>query len=167
MSDLEKGLGAIALGWWRANIGMRDQPAARALSARLRRATLAAILCEPKVHEVAQDLRMGRADAGRLARLVSLLAEVREHEGTPLARRLGGTEPVLSPLRFQRLMRAEGEELTAQLRRAIVMAERQCNVAALAEDLLHWNEGTRTRWCFHYFGANAPDEKDDSEEKSQ
>jgi CRISPR system Cascade subunit CasB len=60
-------------------------------------------------------------------------------------------------------MRAEGEELTDLLRRAIVTAERRCNVAALAEDLLHW-EAARPRWCFHYFDAPAPAK--DLEEKT-
>jgi len=89
---------------------------------------------------------------------------VREHGSMSLARRLGGPDPVLSHLRFQRLMRAQGDELTALMRRAIGMADRRCNVAALASDLLNW-EATRPRWCFHYFGADAP--RDDAKENVQ
>ncbi|MBD3803447.1 MAG: type I-E CRISPR-associated protein Cse2/CasB [Thioclava sp.] len=158
MSEQGKGPGAIALGWWSTNIGARESSSARALSARLRRAAPVAVLCEPAVQQLAQDLSYGPAQADRLVRLVSLLAEVREHVGTPLASRLGGSDPILSNLRFQRLMRAEGDELTAQLRRAIGMADRRCNVAALANDTLHWGDKTRARWCFQYFGADAPAE---------
>ncbi len=155
MSDEKKGPGAVALGWWSREIAPRDIPAARGLSARLRRAAPPAALCEPKVIELARMLNLSPSRADRLVRLVTLLAEIRENSGETLARRLGGVEPVLSTLRFQRLLRAEGNELTDHLRRAIVMADRRCNVAALAADLLNW-EAARTRWCFHYFGAEAP-----------
>ncbi|TCO73393.1 type I-E CRISPR-associated protein Cse2/CasB [Rhodovulum euryhalinum] len=155
MSDDGKTPGAVALGWWSTHIGARDSAAARALAARLRRAAPMAVLCEPAVQDLARALGIGPGRSGEIVRLAGLLAELREHDGATLARRLGGAEPVLSNLRFQRLMRAEGEELTALLRRAITMADRRCNVAALANDLLHW-EAARPRWCFHYFGADAP-----------
>lgn len=155
MKDAAKTPGGIALGWWGVHIGDRESAAARGLAARLRRAAPMAVLCEPAVQDLARSLGMGPARAQDIVRLAGLLAEVREHDGAPLARRLGGAEPVLSGLRFQRLMRAEGDELVALLRRAIAMAERRCNVAALASDLLHW-QVARPRWCFHYFGADAP-----------
>lgn len=155
MSDDGRTPGGIVLGWWSTHIGARDSAAARALAARLRRAAPMAVLCEPAVQDLARALGIGPGRAGEIVRLAGLLAELREHDGATLARRLGGAEPVLSNLRFQRLMRAEGEELTALLRRAITMADRRCNVAALANDLLHW-EAARSRWCFHYFGADAP-----------
>ena len=146
--------GQIILGWWSRNIGDRNSPAARGLAARLRRAGQVEVLGEGPVHELARD--WGLKDAALLVRLVQVLAEVRGHTGPRLAQRLGfGDPPKLSTLRFQRLMRA-GDELLDALRRALVMAERGCNVAALGSDLLHWNEATRSRWCFDYFGAEAP-----------
>lgn len=164
MSDEPKGPGAVALGWWKKNIEPRDIPAAKALSARLRRAAPLAVLCEPAVQDLARGLNLGPAQADRLVQLAVLLAEVRDHTAARLARRLGEPEPVLSSLRFQRLIRAEGDELTDLLRRAIAMAERSCNVAALAADILHW-EAARPRWCFDYFGAEAP--RKDLEENAQ
>ncbi|KQB12025.1 type I-E CRISPR-associated protein Cse2/CasB [Rhodobacter capsulatus] len=155
MSDEPKGPGAVALGWWSKHIAPRETPAAKALSARLRRAAPLAVLCEPAVQDLARGLNIGPGQAERLVQLAVLLAEVRETGPERLARRLGGPEPVLSALRFQRLIRAEGDELTDLLRRAISMAERKCNVAALAADILHW-EAARPRWCFDYFGADAP-----------
>lgn len=156
MSEMDKGPGAIALGWWSREIKPREIPAARGLAARLQRAAPLAVLCEPKVQDLAKALGIGPGQAERLVQLAVLLAEVREHGGETLARRLGeGENPRLSSLRFQRLMRADGEELADQLRRAILMADRKCNVAALAADLLNW-EAARPRWCFHYFGADAP-----------
>ncbi len=169
MTETAKRPGAIALGWWSREIFPRDQPAARGLSARLRRAAPMAVLCEPAVIELAGALDLRPDQADRLVQLVLLLAEIRENSAETLAKRLGGAEPVLSALRFQRLMRAEGAELTDHLRRAIQMADRRCNVAALAGDLLHWEaaggQAVRARWCFHYFGAEAPVQ--DFEEKTE
>ena len=53
-------------------------------------------------------------------------------------------------------MRASDEELPDALRRAIVAAERSCNVAALGADLLFWSDKTRGRWAFQYFRAETP-----------
>ena len=114
----ERNPGAEILRWWRANLGDRQSGRARALSARLRRARGADALTEPEVHELARLLNL--RDGVRLAHLVRLLAEVKEHSPQPLARRLGGVEPALSSLRFQRLMRAGGEELAEALPRPTV-----------------------------------------------
>lgn len=164
MSADRKGQGAVALGWWRTNLEPRDMAAARGLGARLRRSAPLAVLCEPKVQDLWRALGLRRDQADVVVQLAVILAEVRESDKEPLARRLGGEEPVLSTLRFQRLLRAEGGEVTDLLRRAITMADRKCNVAVLASDLLHW-ETARPRWCFEYFGADAPAK--DIEEKTE
>ncbi|MDD7970602.1 type I-E CRISPR-associated protein Cse2/CasB [Roseinatronobacter alkalisoli] len=164
MSEEPKGRGAAALGWWGRYIAQREIPAVRALAARLRRAAPLAVLSERDVMTLAGALGLRSHDADDIVRLAVLLAEIREHGPSTLAERLGGEKPVLSPLRFQRLLRAEGEELTDHLRRAIIMAERRCNVAALAADILHW-EAARPRWCFHYYGADAP--RTGNEEKTE
>lgn len=157
MTDTErKSPGQIILGWWSTALADPQSGAARGLAARLRQATPASALAEPAVHDLAARLGLQRHDAACLAMLARLLAELREHRPEPLARRLGGADPILSNLRFQRLMRAEGEELYDALRRAIGMAEGRCNVAALGQDILHWNDKTRMTWCFNYFGENAP-----------
>lgn len=167
MTSRNTGRGEIAADWWRGALADRDSGAARGLSARLRRADALGILAEPAVQLLARRLGLGALDAGRLVGLVQVLADLRTSDPAPLARRLGGE--VLSPLRFQRLMRAEGEEFTLLLRRAIVMADRRCNVARLAGDLLAWDhpeagDRIRAQWCFDYFGApleeaTSPDEE--------
>lgn len=154
MSDAAKSAGPVILSWWSSELGNRESARARGLAARLRRAGPIDALAEGAVHDLARALNL--RDGARLARLVCLLAEVREHVSEALPSRLGGPEPVLSSLRFQRLMRADEAELPAALRRAIVMADRQCNIAGLGTDLLHWNDRTRTRWCFQYFGETPP-----------
>ena len=156
MSDVEpKRPGQIILGWWSRNIGDRKSSHARALAARLRRAGPIEVLSEAAVHELAKSLQI--TDATLLVRLVQVLAEVRESVPQTLAQRLGGVPPALSTLRFQRLMRVEIDDLITALRRAVVMADRKCNVAALGQDVLRWSDKTRSRWCFHYYGAAAPE----------
>lgn len=159
----EKSKGQIILGWWLPQIGERSSASAKALSARLRRASRVEALAEPVVHDLAQKLGLKRTahDTEALLRLVLVLAWVRDHENGAqqrLAQKFGrGEPPPLSALRFQRLMRAEGEEIIAALRRALPLVQYRCNVAALGEDLLFWGDQTRTRWSFDYFGAEQPD----------
>lgn len=153
--------GEAAASWWRSAVGDRNSGAARGLAARLRRAEGVEVLAEPAVQDLARRLGMGPSDAARLVRLVRVLAELREDGPETLAHRLGGVEPVLSPLRFQRVLRASGPEFELQLRRALVMADRRCNAARLAADLLvwdhpEWGDPVRARWCFDYFGAPPP-----------
>ncbi len=162
MSDA-KGRGETVRDWWDARLKDRNSGAARGLMARLRRATPLEVLMEPAVQELRRALRLGTSDreVAALVRLVQVLAEVRD-EGEALARRLGGDPPLMSPLRFERLLRAEGEEATLVLRRAVIMAERRCDVQRLATDLLasdhpDWGEGTRRRWNFDYFAAPVPE----------
>lgn len=142
--------------WWRENIGARESSAARALAARLNRGDGVEILAERAVFDLAKSLELTRAPA-RLVPLVQVLATLRKDEGGALPRRLGGEPPVLSGLRFQRLLRSEGEELAAQIRRALPMVERTCDVGKLGADLLDWTDTTRARWAFAYFDAPLPD----------
>ncbi|MCC5993019.1 MAG: type I-E CRISPR-associated protein Cse2/CasB [Rhodobacteraceae bacterium] len=158
-----QGRGATIAQWWRDNLAARDSGRARALAARLRRADMTEALAQAEVHALARRIGLGRhpADAARLARLVQVLAHLREDAGQSLAARLGGPDPKLSNLRFQRLLRAEGDDLTTALRRALPMVDRRCNVARLGQDMLNWDhpewgDRVRAEWCFDYFGAPPP-----------
>lgn len=157
MTEKEHGPGAIVRRWWAGHIAPRDSGAARGLAARLRRARSDLdLLAEPEVHDLARALNLH--DAGTLALLVRTLAEVRADDRAPLAKRLGPgqREPVMSQPRFRRLIGTEGAALAPALRRALAMAEHRCNVARLGADLLSWNERTRSRWTFEYYGTPVP-----------
>ena len=158
-SDSKPRHGQAILKWWAAAMGERNAASAKALSARLRRAGAIEALAEPAVHVLAQKLELKPLphDAQKLLRVACVLAWVREHDAAKLAERLGrGEAPLMSPLRFQALMRVEGADLLTAMRRAVTLAKYKCNVAALGEDLLAWNDDTRTKWSFQYFGATAP-----------
>lgn len=154
MTDPEKRPGQIILGWWSETLGRRETGVQRGLAARLRRGDAIAVLCEGEVHDLGRELGLvqGAEAARRLVRLARVLAQVREHVGAVLPRQLGaGAPPAMSKARFEKLIRAEGDELEAALRRALPVVNDRTNVAALGEALLHWTEPTRTRWCFDYY----------------
>lgn len=157
MSD--ETVGAVALGWWgRALRPAEDGGAARALRARLRRARGAAdALAEQAVIDL-YDRLGGRVAPDALAALAQVLAHVERHEGRRVASAFGAGDPkALSPLRFQRLIRADDRGALAQgLRRALPMIGHSCNVPALAADLVFWAVPVRVRWCFDYYGARPP-----------
>ena len=143
--------------WWKYWIGNSRSGEARALSARLRRANTAIeALSEQRVFDLSEST--GERDPHRLASLAMVLAHVETDVGNSLPRMLGAGEPrAMSDQRFQRLIRATNPlDLAVALRRALPLVGHACNVATLGSDILHWNENTRIRWCFHYFGAAAP-----------
>lgn len=158
MSDARAG--DAVWSWWRSWVGDRQSGAARGFTARARRATDIELLCDYATHQLAQALSLRSGDADRLLRMVRVLTQMRESHAQPLARRLGGTDPVLSSARFKRLMRSDGKDLTAALVRAVAMlspASKPCNINRLSEDLFFWNDQTRARWTFEYYGATPPE----------
>lgn len=149
--------------WWRRELGDRQSPSARALAARLRRATAIEALSEGAVQRLAQ--RLDTRDGERIHRLVTVLAHLREDAGQSLARKLGETRRDDGPnLRFQNLMRAEGEALRMALIRVLPMVGSACNAGALGADLFFWSDSTRARWTFDYFGASAPASLEETQE---
>ena len=154
MSEREE----IIANWWWHQIGNRESAAARGLAARLRRAASPLdVLAEPQVHDLAHRLTI--MDSDKILRLVRVLSEVRDDRGGPLAKRLGPglrEDPALSNPRFERLIRSEGGALIAALRRTLPLVDRTCAVGRLGADLLHWNEKTRIRWTFEYYGTELP-----------
>lgn len=151
----DKRPGLIILGWWSRELGGRESGAQKSLSAKLRRGDDVSVLCQKQVHDLAQALDL--RDGARIARLVRVLAHVREHVGPHLPRKLGaGDPPNLSPQRFERLVQAEGEDLETAIRRALPQVGYAANVAHLGEALLFWGDKVRTNWCFDYYGADAP-----------
>lgn len=178
MSDLvsepaSKGPSAIAYAWWRQNIedGAGENKKARGIAARLRRAEPLEVLCEPSVHDLWGDLRryLGTDSAGvdRLIALAQILAHVRNHSKSLTFFQVVGQKPVnegkapraiLSELRFQTLLTADGDEFRNRLRRAVIMADQAAfDVEDLAASIIFADRPqTRKKWCFHYLGSEAP-----------
>lgn len=178
MTTRPKDRGAAALAWWRAMQPMtegkdrRSNPMADpAALAQLRRADMTAAMSHRATHALLAKLevperRMTRM-LPRVALVAAVLAQCRGHrDGLPLAsvlspalaERMGGTDPTLKPLRFERLLRAEEpEERLTALRRAIRLAHpRPFDLARLAGDLLSDGDGWRTRWIMDYHHGPSP-----------
>lgn len=178
-----KDVGETVRAWWLDHLRPEHDPsigedtaAARALRARLRRpGAPTEALAERAVHKLAQQLPFLRRRPYDLIQLVRVLAAIERERPEPgarrerLAARLGGAaegaeRPRMSDLRFQRLIRSEGDELGAALRRALPLAGESCDVAAFAREMLAWldedrperGEQVRIDWCFDYFGAARP-----------
>lgn len=157
---------ALAFNWWASNLKSESRSEARALSARMRRATSELeVLSEKAVFELGQHLRLEYSPR-KLALIAMTLAHVDETDNkASLAKRLGvGDPPALSKPRFQTIIRTEDPiELAMQLRRALPLAGNRCNVSRLVRDLLNWNDETKARWWFDYFSVQFPTpESDDS-----
>lgn len=142
----------IIRSWWRQRIGEREYSGARALAARLNRGDAIDCLAGRAVYDLGKDLGLLQKPE-MLVPLVRVLSAVRKDEGGSLARRLGES---LSPLRFERLIRAEGEELAELIRRALPMVDRACDVGRLGADLLAWDDAIRVRWAIDYHGGRQP-----------
>ena len=165
--------GGVAAAWWHRTF--RDEHGSgRASRARLRRCVspVDAIAIEA-VHDLNGHLRAAghRPRADRLALLAITLAHVEEDGRSPLAELLGirptkGAPRALSELRWQALIRiTQPGELVTPLRRATaVVRHRPIHVGAPAGDLYRWNDSTRAKWCFQYFGAGAAPELSSPEE---
>jgi CRISPR system Cascade subunit CasB len=164
----------IIFDWWKDNLQNANDSNARALSARLRRATtMVETLSERAVFELGKDLHLN-SKPEILALLASTLAHVDDHKSQTFAKCCGevvgqsgdGKQKKnsykLSETRFQNVARCEEPmELATQLRRALPIIGKTCDVGRLGEDLMKWfeleqSERTRARWWFDYFGGTMP-----------
>jgi len=165
--------------WWRHTIS--DAEGDRSVRAQLRRCTTPLdAACVPAAIGLARLL--GRIpDAGapawkqkafeRALSLAIVLSHVRSDNGINLLRMLGWGQfpyeakeadagegrPILSELRFKRLLQTEGEEeLVRTFARLIALAGHATDVADLARVFLHWDEDrTKRDLALTYFRANS------------
>jgi CRISPR system Cascade subunit CasB len=169
---------SVARGWWwslQPDAATR-RPGERAALSRLRRATPLDAAMQEATLRLFRALRRVRPDLSRdhlprVATLASLLAQIREDDRrTPFGRAIGRSNfdkadsAALKPLRFERLVVADGEEEIARaFRRAIAILRGRVHVADLARIVLAFDdEKTRRDLAFDYFGAGfaAPDRAD-------
>ncbi|GLW59741.1 CRISPR-associated protein Cse2 [Hydrogenophilus thermoluteolus] len=73
---------------------------------------------------------------------------------TPLPERMvrpKGDRPVVSELRFRRLLRTPRHELYRPMMRILALLDHQANLFELAESLFWWGPGMQKQWAFAYF----------------
>jgi CRISPR system Cascade subunit CasB len=68
---------------------------------------------------------------------------------------LGGNPPLMSPLRFKRLLAATSDQdLLIVFRRAVALAgSKNISVEDVAASLFDWSDRRRMRWAFDYYDA--------------
>ena len=87
----------------------------------------------------------------RLAAVIGLLAHVRTTTGARLARQMAGDPPVVSELRFRRLLQKDRRELFVALIRILRMLNHRANLYDLANSVYYWGDRTKRDWAFAYF----------------
>lgn len=159
--------------WW-DELRDRNSSASRAARARLRRCGSAVeVLSEPAVHVLhARLISTGVTLEHRgetLAALAMVLAHVDSCQPRYFAAMCGASAQPDGPARvshsrFQAMVRTQSVmDLATQIRRVLPLLDRTANVDRLIQDILYWNDKTRARWCFDYYGAentsNTPSEE--------
>jgi CRISPR type I-E-associated protein CasB/Cse2 len=167
--------GSIARRWWEdlqdTREGSPNPKRDRAALARLRRAAAPLqALEEPAVFDLYRRLGFGKERSHlerhlpRVTVVAAVLAHIRQDAGrgeTGFRRRFAemlgqGDPPVMSALRFKRLLSADADqEMLVQFRRAVALAgHRNVDVGDVAAGLLGWDDQkVRVRWAFDYHGA--------------
>ncbi|MGQ0697812.1 MAG: type I-E CRISPR-associated protein Cse2/CasB [Panacagrimonas sp.] len=166
---------ARSLRVYHSSLHDRNRPASRAARARLRRcAEPLDAFAERGAHDLLDATAEARAvDDSHMPReedilaLAPLLAWVEEHDGArslpaqlAQTKETGQDRPLLSELRFKRLLAASGTELFTELRRALQVIGKRANVLSLAEAACDWHlehrgPDLRRRWAYDYY-SNLP-----------
>jgi len=93
----------------------------------------------------------------RLAAVLGLLAHVRHaNPGEALAIQMSGRPPVVSELRFRRLIQRERSDLFVSMIRVLRMMGNKANLHDLANSIYFWGDKVKRRWAFDYF-PNTPE----------
>lgn len=150
--------GDILAGWWEA---LQPDTGGRA---RLRRCNSPEeVMLEPAFHRLLNRLRpllerdgdeLTENDLRRLAAIAGLLAHVTSRDSRTLAERMAdmkGGRPLLSSLRFRRLLRERFEDLYPAMIRVVRQLDKKVNLNDLAESVFYWGDKVRKRWAIAYF----------------
>lgn len=96
----------------------------------------------------------------RLAEVLGLLAHVRKTSSQEIALQMAGgpkptDPPVVSELRFRRLLQKDRRELFVAMIRILRLLDNQANLHDLANSVYYWGDRTKRDWAFTYF-PNTP-----------
>ena len=152
--------GKIAQKWW--YLLSNGKTGDRGVLARLRR-------CEKSADAltILQAIKLSRDLGCDALELAILLAHVKEDDaqrpmraagwksfpGEKKETEAGADRPVLSELRFRRLLKTPRDERLDAFKRLVRILGGKVNVAALTDDFLFWGDKVRERWAFDYFAA--------------
>ncbi len=168
----------IAKKWWYA-LNNKVHPDRAALAQLRRCANAADALTVMQAVRLARMLGYDKPDMKKIddaLELAILLAHVREDDHLPLMRAAGwksfpgekketdapaGERPLLSELRFRRLLKTTRGERLEAFKRLVRQLKGKANIADLTNSYLFWGDKVRKDWAFDYY--NAPIAKTDTE----
>lgn len=120
------------------------------------------VVMVPAFHRLCRHLRplMKHEREGwemRIAAIAGLLAHVRKLDSRKTLaeqmaeKRPGGDSPIVSELRFRRLLQRDRQDLFTALIRVLGLLDKRANPFDLARAVYYWGDKERKRWAFAYF----------------
>jgi CRISPR system Cascade subunit CasB len=157
--DANQPLGAALQDWWE---DLQQRPGDRAELCRAQ--TLTDVLLLPAFQRACLRFRpffqYEQHWEPRLALVLGLVAHVRRTSDQKLAREMASPTsqepPVLSELRFRRLLQRERPDLLLAMIRVLRMLGHRANLHDLANSVYFWGDAVKRRWAFDYF-PNVPE----------
>ena len=93
----------------------------------------------------------------RLAMIIGLLSHIQELDSELIAVKMAGKpKPVVSELRFRRLIQRDRKELYHSMIRIIQMLGKKGNIYDLSNSIFYWGDSVKQDWAYSYF-PNTPD----------
>ena len=87
----------------------------------------------------------------RLAAVIGLSAHVRKTTDQKIVLQMADNPPVVSELRFRRLLQRDRKELFVSMIRVLRMLKGQANLHDMANSVYYWSDRTKRDWAFTYF----------------
>lgn len=154
--DADKPLGEVLQQWW------TDLQARNGDRAELRRAeTVADVILLPAFQRACVRFKpFFNEDEQwevRLATVLGLIAHIRTpNPEQALALQMAGNPPVVSELRFRRLIQRDRADLYVSMIRVLRMLGNKANLHDLANSVYYWGDNVKRDWAFAYF-PNTPE----------
>lgn len=114
------------------------------------------VIFHPAFQRLCRRLGPSPQDLVPLAAVVGLLSHVRQPSNQSLARQMAGNPPVVSELRFRRLLQRDRTDLYGAMIRVLRMLDHTANLPDLISSVFYWGDGIRKKWAFDYF-PNTPE----------
>ncbi len=152
-------VGSVLSVWWRQ---LEDDRGARAELRRCR--NVDEVVMTAAFQRLCSLLRPAFAQQSyweeRLAAIAGLLSHIETTEpGLHLAKQMSeGNSPVVSELRFRRLLQRDRAELYPAMIRVLRMLKGKTDIHDLARAIFYWGDSIKKEWAYAYF-PNVPEKK--------
>lgn len=132
----------------------------RGVRAELRRCkTIADVIMTPSYQRLCARLRPVMKHEynfeENIAAVIGLLSHLKTNsQGRTLPQQMAestGNNPLVSELRFRRLLQRDREDLYGALIRILRMLKGEANLYSLSESVFYWGDNVKKQWSFAYF----------------